>query len=87
MLERAVLTAFVATAHSERSKNFYERVLGLKLVSDEEFAIVFDCGGTQLRIQKVEQLAAQPFTALGWQVDDIRAAMQELGKRGVEFEW
>jgi catechol 2,3-dioxygenase-like lactoylglutathione lyase family enzyme len=86
MLGQATITAFVATASAAHSKRFYRDILGLRLVSDDQFAIVFDCAGIQLRIQKIEQVQPHPFTALGWQVPDIRAAVQALAHRGVSCE-
>ncbi len=86
MLGNATITAFVATANPTRSKRFYRDTLGLRLVSDDQFAIVFDCSGVQLRIQKVENLQPHPFTALGWHVPNIRTAMLGLSKVGVAFE-
>jgi catechol 2,3-dioxygenase-like lactoylglutathione lyase family enzyme len=86
MLADARLTAFVATANAARSKAFYERTLGLRLVGDDSFALVFDANGTELRIQKVETVQPPPFTVLGWQVADIRKAMAGLSTRGVTFE-
>jgi catechol 2,3-dioxygenase-like lactoylglutathione lyase family enzyme len=86
MLGNAIVTAFVATANPTRSKSFYRDILGLRLVSDDQFAIVFDCRGVQLRIQKVETLQPHPFTALGWHVPNIRAAVLGLSKVGVAFE-
>ena len=56
MLGNATITAFIATAQPARSKSFYRDTLGLRLVGDDQFAIVFDCNGVQLRIQKVETL-------------------------------
>jgi len=86
MLSTAKLTAFVATAHPERAKQFYGRTLGLRLVSDDQFAVVFDCAGTQLRIQKVETFQPHAFTALGWQVPSIRRSVSVLAKKGIVFE-
>ncbi len=86
MLGNATVTAFVATANPARAKAFYRDTLGLRLVSDDQFAIAFDCNGVQLRIQKVEKVQPHPFTALGWQVPRIRDAVQGLAKRGVAFE-
>ena len=39
-----------------------------------------------LRIQKVEQVHAAPYTALGWTVSDIRRTAQELRAAGVVFQ-
>lgn len=86
LLEQAAITAFIATADSERSKAFYRDTLGLHLVSDDQFAVVFECRGVQLRIQKVGKLKPHPFTALGWLVDDIRQTVSTLSALGVVFE-
>ncbi len=86
MLGNATITAFVATANPVRSKGFYRDTLGLRLVSDDQFAIVLDCNGVQLRIQKVEKVQPHPFTALGWHVRSIRETIAALAKRGVVFE-
>jgi catechol 2,3-dioxygenase-like lactoylglutathione lyase family enzyme len=77
---------FLATANAERSRAFYERVLGLAFVADEPPALVFRIGDTMLRIQKVEQVHAAPYTALGWAVPDIRQTVQNLRAAGVLFQ-
>jgi catechol 2,3-dioxygenase-like lactoylglutathione lyase family enzyme len=82
----SAIVAFLATCKPDRAKNFYGEVLGLRLVSEDQFALAFDANGTPLRIQKVEKFEPQSFTALGWTVDDIRKAVSKLGKLGVRFE-
>ena len=77
--------AFAATTEPQRSKQFYEAVLGLRLIADEEFAIVFDAGGTMLRIQKTQGHTPPPFTVLGWRVDDVHAVIDRLTAVGVEM--
>jgi catechol 2,3-dioxygenase-like lactoylglutathione lyase family enzyme len=86
MLGNAHLTAFLATADAGRARAFYRDVLGLSLVSDDEFALAFDSNGTQLRIQKVTAVEPPPFTALGWQVEDVGATVAALVRAGVVFE-
>jgi catechol 2,3-dioxygenase-like lactoylglutathione lyase family enzyme len=86
MLGNGRLTAFVATTRPERAKEFYRDTLGLLLVRDDQFALVFDCGGVQLRVQKVQKLEPHAFTSLGWQVPDIRASVFGLAERGIVFE-
>ena len=86
MLGKNDVVAFIATAQSDRTKEFYERVLGLDLVEDSPFALVFDAHGTMLRIQKVKELQPAPYTALGWHVPDIRAAVESLSGKGIRFE-
>ena len=46
MLGSQKLVAFVATRDSGRAKAFYRDTLGLRLVSEDDFALVFDAAGT-----------------------------------------
>jgi predicted enzyme related to lactoylglutathione lyase len=85
MISNSKVVAFAATKNSVNSRNFYENVLGLKILSDDMFAIVFDANGTMLRIQKVQEHNPPPFTALGWEVADINVEIDELVKKGVIF--
>jgi catechol 2,3-dioxygenase-like lactoylglutathione lyase family enzyme len=78
--------AFVATTRPEQCRAFYEGTLGLTLLADDQFSLVFDLAGVPLRVQKVRELQAQPFTALGWQVADIAGMVGALRGRGVVFE-
>src|SRR5206468_12613596 len=48
VLRTCDIVAFVATANPERARAFYEGVLGLPLVTDEPFALVFDANGVVL---------------------------------------
>ncbi len=86
MLGKDTIIAFVATANPARSRKFYRDTLGLRLETDDQFAMAFDCNGIQLRVQKVQTLQAQPFTAIGWRVASIRRRVATLRKRKVMFE-
>jgi catechol 2,3-dioxygenase-like lactoylglutathione lyase family enzyme len=86
MLGNREVIAFVATAQPERAKGFYRDVLGLRLVDDDPFGLVFDANGTMVRIFKVRELTPAPYTVLGWKVPEIQTAIAELSKRGVSFE-
>lgn len=86
MLAKCDLIAFGATAQVERAKDFYQSVLGLHLVADEPWVLVFDAHGTMLRLQKVPHFTPVSFTTLGWKVDDIHARLQELAQAGVTAE-
>lgn len=78
--------AFVATANPSKAKGFYGDVLGLRLVSEDDFALVFDANGTMLRVQIVKELTPAPYTALGWKVRDIHAAVTNLQQGGVPLQ-
>jgi len=86
VLGNATITAFLATTDAPRAKRFYETVLGLRIRSDDEFALAFDCDGIELRIQKVREFRPHPFTALGWRVHNVRTTMLTLVNGGVTFE-
>jgi catechol 2,3-dioxygenase-like lactoylglutathione lyase family enzyme len=83
-LDKPIL--FLATANAERSRDFYQRVLGLEFVADEPPALVFQVGHSMLRIQKVDRVQTVPYTALGWSVSDIRQTVQHLRAAGVVFQ-
>jgi catechol 2,3-dioxygenase-like lactoylglutathione lyase family enzyme len=80
------LVAFVATREPSRAKEFYRDTLGLPLVSEDEFALVFDATGTMLRVTRVQELAAAKYTVLGWHVHDIVQTAKDLQKAQVTLE-
>jgi len=86
MLSNTALIAFAATVDGAKARAFYEGVLGLRAVADDDFAVVLDANGTELRIQKVRTLTPQPHTQLGWSVPSISAVVGALRERGVTFE-
>src|SRR3954468_3206913 len=86
MLGTHAVVAFIATSDGVAARDFYGKTLGLRLISDEPWALVFDANGTTLRIQKVEAFTPFPFTALGWSVPDIERIVAELEKRGIGLE-
>src|SRR5579864_4551078 len=79
--------AFIPTTKPEAARAFYEKVLGLRFESADQFAIVFRVGAANimLRVTTVQDLTPFPFTIFGWQVDDIVASVTDLASRGVEF--
>ncbi|KAB2873149.1 MAG: VOC family protein, partial [Bauldia sp.] len=60
------LVAFVATARPDEARTFYRDILGLRLIEDFRFALVFDANGTMLRIAKVDVVAPSTNAVLGW---------------------
>jgi catechol 2,3-dioxygenase-like lactoylglutathione lyase family enzyme len=85
MLKTANVMCFVATTQPAKAKSFYKNTLGLRLLSEDSFALAFDANGIMLRVQKVESLQPARFTVLGWAVSDIAVAVSELGAKGVTF--
>jgi catechol 2,3-dioxygenase-like lactoylglutathione lyase family enzyme len=86
MLINHRLKAFVSTTKPDISRAFYEKKLGLRLLSEDSFGIEFEANGAHLRLTFVEKLTPQPFTVLGWDTDDIVSAIRSLNKQGISFE-
>ena len=85
-LGSARLVAFVTVSSAAHARAFYRDVLALRLISEDNFALVFDANGTTLRVAIAERVAAAPYTVLGWEVGDIRATARDLTRAGVRFE-
>src|SRR5216684_1460781 len=86
ILESQELVAFVATRDPSRAKKFYRDILGLPLVSEDEFALVFDAAGTMLRVTSFQELAAAKYAVLGWRVHDIVRTAKRLQKVHIILE-
>ena len=86
MLKSRPIVAFVGTTDPKRAKAFYAKTLGLRLVSEDGFALAFDAGGTMLRVAIVQTLQPAGYTVLGWIVPDIAKGVRDLVKRRVVFQ-
>ena len=86
MLADKKLKAFVPTTDPQKAKHFYKDLLGLKLLSEDKYALEFDANGTLLRVTTVRELKPHPFTVLGWKVTDISSVIRDLNKKGIFFE-
>ncbi len=85
MLDKATVVGFAATTNAEAAREFYGERLGLTLLEDSPFALVFSAGATRIRVQRVRDYTPPGHTVLGWEVADISATVRGLTERGVEF--
>ena len=85
MLESSEVVAFAAATDLQRSRVFYEQVLGLPVAEHNDFACVLDANGTMLRITAVSEVCQAGYTILGWKVINIVATVRELTARGAVF--
>ena len=78
----------IAVSDLERARDFYERVLGLRPVEQEEQGSRYACaGGTGVFVYlSPDNAGSSTATVAGWFVDDLEATMADLASRGVEFE-
>jgi catechol 2,3-dioxygenase-like lactoylglutathione lyase family enzyme len=87
MLGSLNIVAFVPTNDTDKARTFYEKVLGLRFVKDDGFALVLDANGIMVRVAKVPApFTPAQFTILGWQVTQIEKMVKALQQKGVHFE-
>jgi catechol 2,3-dioxygenase-like lactoylglutathione lyase family enzyme len=86
MLQNASVMSFVPTRDFARARAFYVDLLGLTLVSQDDFALEVECNGTHIRITKVDRFTPFPFTILGWRTPDIFSTVHALAAKGIIFE-
>jgi catechol 2,3-dioxygenase-like lactoylglutathione lyase family enzyme len=87
MLGNQEIMAFIPTLDFDKSRAFYEGVLGLRFVTNDGFAMVLEANGTTIRVAKVQKdWTPEQFTILGWKVREIETIVAGLVDRGVVFE-
>lgn len=84
MLADQKLKAFVPTTKPKEAKDFYTKIIGLTLLSEDEYALEFEASGILLRVITVPELNPQGFTVLGWNVADIYEIIKSLNVNGIE---
>jgi catechol 2,3-dioxygenase-like lactoylglutathione lyase family enzyme len=80
--------AFIPTLDAKASRAFYEKTLGLTFEYDDNFAMVFRVGTSNimLRVIRVQgDFTPQPFGIFGWESPDVEADVTTLTASGVEF--
>jgi catechol 2,3-dioxygenase-like lactoylglutathione lyase family enzyme len=69
------------------ARDFYHTKLGLEILTENEAAIGFRCGGgTQLDVTMSTTGTADTQTQATWLVKDLRAEVAQLRSRGVKVE-
>lgn len=86
MLGTMDVIAFVPTTDSGKARAFYEGLLGLRFVSEDSFALVFNANAIMIRVVKAQKFTPVQYTILGWQVKEIEKVVARLQEQGVHFE-
>lgn len=86
MLSHARLQTIICTSHLARAELFYRDVLGLELKRRSDGALVFDVGGSDLRVSPVPSSTPSEHTVVGFSVSDVDGVIVELDALGVKFE-
>ena len=77
-MQNAKLMGFAVTTDAEKAKEFYGQKLGLELVGDDGYALVFATGTNLLRLQKMKEHTPLPFTVRGLNVYRTAAGSLEV---------
>jgi catechol 2,3-dioxygenase-like lactoylglutathione lyase family enzyme len=80
------IIGFNPTRNADAARAFYETKLGLRFISDDKFALVFQSGDNMIRIARANEYTPAPFTILGWQSSQIEQDVRDLTARGITFE-
>ena len=86
MLASSILQTIVWTSRLAEAEKFYGEVLGLHLKARSHGALVYDVGGSDLRVSPVPSTQPSAHTVLGFAVADIRTIVESLMERGIRFE-
>jgi catechol 2,3-dioxygenase-like lactoylglutathione lyase family enzyme len=78
--------AFILTNDTAKAKIFYGETMGLKFVSQDDYALVFDAQGITLRVSSMPGHTPAPHPVFGWHVPDIAKSAAELIAAGLTFE-
>jgi catechol 2,3-dioxygenase-like lactoylglutathione lyase family enzyme len=86
MLASSSLQTIVWTSRIPEAEKFYRDALGLPLKGKSHGALVFDVGGSDLRVSPVPSTQPSAHTVLGFAVPDVRTMVESLTARGIRFE-
>jgi catechol 2,3-dioxygenase-like lactoylglutathione lyase family enzyme len=86
MLADKQLKAFIPTINLSKAKSFYQDILGLELLSEDQYALEFNANGVLLRVTVVQELKPQVFTVLGWNVENISSIIRSLNNKEIYCE-
>jgi catechol 2,3-dioxygenase-like lactoylglutathione lyase family enzyme len=88
MLNHRDAVANVAVKDLKVARNFYEGVLGLKAVEEQDGEVlVFKSGSTMLNVYRSQFAGTNKATAVTWSVGDaLETEVKELKGKGVKFE-
>lgn len=83
MLGKQNLVAFVPVRNADTARAFYRDKLGLQLLIEDNFALVFLLANVRLRATIIPDFEPQKFTVLGWDVPDAAEFAGQLAAAGI----
>jgi len=85
MLGSATITVLVGTAKPDVAKTFYGETLGLKFLSEDQFAAIFEGKNLKIRVSKTPAVVPAPYAILAFDVTDLEKAVDDLVAKGIVF--
>jgi tRNA-Thr(GGU) m(6)t(6)A37 methyltransferase TsaA len=85
-LGRGVAATRLPAQDLERARRFYREKLGLEPVDERPGGLLYRGPGGEFALFQSAGAASGEHTQMGWEVEDIEAAVRELHERGVVFE-
>ncbi|HRV84919.1 MAG TPA: VOC family protein [Saprospiraceae bacterium] len=86
MLANGILKAFIPTVDPQEAILFYRDLLGFELMSEDDYAMEFNANGTLLRVTIVNEFVPQPFTILGWNIENLVFTVRQFNEKNIYFE-
>jgi catechol 2,3-dioxygenase-like lactoylglutathione lyase family enzyme len=86
VLTNSKLQSIIWTSRIAEAETFYRDVLELTLRKKSDGALVFDVGGSDLRVAPIPATTRGEHTVMGFAVGDVDTVIEGLSSRGVVFE-
>jgi len=86
LLEKYKAITTIPVHDIENAADFYGTILGLKKIGTNKVALLFDCGGATVGLYESGTAGTGQATCLWWTVDDVKATVKKLKRKGVVFD-
>jgi catechol 2,3-dioxygenase-like lactoylglutathione lyase family enzyme len=86
MLKDGKVAARIPVRDLQRARTFYAEKLGLEPSEERPGGLLYRCGSGEFALFESAGAASGDHTQMGWEVEDIEAAVEQLRVRGVVFE-
>ena len=85
-LQHASIATRLPAQDLDRARRFYAEKLGLEPAEERPGGLLYRCRSGEFALFASAGEPSGAHTQMGWEVDDIEAAVRELRSRGLEFE-
>ena len=86
MLQNARIATRLPVADLGRSRDWYAKVLGLEPSEERPGGLIYRCAAGEFALFESAGSASGESTQMAFEVEDLDAEVEELRRRGLEFE-